>query len=111
METKKIKEFGKKHWRKAAAIAGGLIVVGAACVAGKKVHSGEWHPVSTEGLSNVGWANKWSGKDEFNGCIAANLQDVTMDELCETGKQLLAKGELADDTKIKAVTFITEGIK
>lgn len=111
MDTKKIKEFGKKHWRKAAAVAAGLGVVAYAVAREKKLVSGDWNPISTDGMSNVNWARKWNGNDEWNGCLHACIDNVTIDELCETGKQLLVNAELPEDTKVKAVQLITEGIK
>lgn len=111
MDTKKIKNFVKDNWGKIAfgVVSGGLIGYGLTQT--YKHVTGDWTSVSTEGLSNVNWARKWTGKDEWNGCIHACIDNVTMDELCETGKQLLANGDLPEDTKVKAVQFITEGIK
>lgn len=107
MNKEQVKEFGKKHWKKAAVLGGTLALVTYGCV--RKRIDPNWIPI--EGLSEkVTNAHKWVGKDEFNGCITACVENVTMDEFAEVGKELLVKNGMDANTNVKAVRFLTEGV-
>ena len=110
MNKEQVKEFGKKHWKKAAVLGGAIALVTYGCLTKR---NGSCHPDWTE-LKDVGGkvinAHKWNGKDEFNGCITACVENVTMDEFAEVGKELLVKNGMDANTNVKAVRFLTEGV-
>lgn len=109
----KVKEFVKKHKVEIGYTAGSVVLVLSGMLLKKKFcgsgNVGVWDPISLEGLSGdkVRRAAKWNSRDEWNGVVCAGLHKVTMDELAETGKTILKRGGLDENTIIEEAIFIT----
>ena len=109
----KVKEFVKKHKVEIGCTAGGVVLVLSGLLLKKKFcnsgNVGIWDPISLEGLSGdkVRRVAKWNSRDEWNGVVMAGLHKVTMDELAETGKTILKRGGLDENTIIEEAVFIT----
>ena len=109
----KVKDFVKKHKVEIGCTAGGVVLVLSGLLLKKKFcgigNVGIWDPISLEGLSGdkVRRIAKWNSRDEWNGVVMAGLHNVTIDELAETGKTILKRGGLDENTIIEEAVFIT----